>query len=125
MKKYEIIVILDPQKVDDGGEAFVKQFETAIGELGGQSVSSEKMGRKQFAAPIRKRTTGFYWSLVVTLPPAKVAALKERYHLDQNILRLRLFIYDKPAVTVIKRERKDPAGAPAMVADDADPEAQA
>ena len=124
MKKYEIIVILDPQKVDDGGEAFVKQFETAVGELGGQSVSTEKLGRKQLAAPIHKRTTGFYWSLVVTLPPAKVAAIKERYHLDQNILRLRLFLYDKPAVTVIKREKKDPAVVAAVDADaDNEPEA--
>lgn len=116
MKKYEIILILDPQKVDDGGDAFVKQFEAAVGEAGGKLVSVDKMGRKQFAASIRKRTTGFYWSLVVELPPAKVAVLKERYHLDQTILRVRLFLYDKPAVTVIKREKRDKPDATAASA---------
>ena len=115
MKKYEIVFILDPQKVDDGGDAFVKQFDAAVVEMGGKLVSTDKMGRKQFATVIRKRTTGFYWSLVVELPPAKVAALKERYHLDQTILRLRLFIYDKPAVTVIKREKREKTETPAVV----------
>ena len=55
MKKYEAILILDPQKVDDSGDAFVKDVEAAIAEMGGKIVTTDRMGRKQFAAPIKKK----------------------------------------------------------------------
>ncbi len=105
MKKYEAIVILDPQRVDDHGEAFMNDVEAVVTELGGKVVSNEKMGRKQFAAPIRKKTAGLYWDLVFEAETDSISKLKDRYRLNNTVLRLEVFVYDKPAVTVIEKKQ--------------------
>lgn len=105
MNKYEAVYILDDRKVEGNGSAFVKEIEAAVSELGGKCVSTECIGRRQFATPIKKRTAGTYWDLVFEVPAAGVAVLKDRFRLNPSLLRAEIFAYDKPEVTVIERKR--------------------
>ena len=107
MKKYEAIFILDDRKADDGGKNFITEVETAIGEFGGGAARSESMGRRQFAYPIKKKRGGIYWDVVFELPEDKVAELKNRYRLNPTLLRLEIFIYDRPKVTVLPKKNQD------------------
>lgn len=107
MKKYEAIFILDDRKVDDGGKNFISEVEAAIGEFGGAVTESKSMGRKQFAYPIKKKRGGIYWDVVFELPEDKVAELKNRYRLNQTLLRLEVFIYDRPELTVLPKKNQD------------------
>ncbi len=107
MKKYEAIFILDDRKVDDGGKNFITEVETAIGEFGGAAGRSESMGRRQFAYPIKKKRGGVYWNVVFELPEDKVAELKNRYRLNQTLLRLEVFIYDRPEQVVLPKKNQD------------------
>ncbi len=96
MKKYEAIFILDDQKVDDNGNAFAKKAEATIAELGGSVAEVVNMGQRQMAYMLRKRSTGLYWSIVCELPESQVVVFKERYRLDEAVLHLEVFIFDRP-----------------------------
>ena len=55
------------------------------------------MGRRQFTYEIDKRRAGLYFDFVFELAAAKVKDIKEKYKLDQRILRNMIIIYDRPA----------------------------
>jgi ribosomal protein S6 len=102
LKKYEAVVILDDRKHSDGGEGFIAEFTQNVEGLGGSVGETEEMGRRQLAHPINRRNAGRYWDLTIELPPAGVAELKEKYRLDRTVLRLEVFIYDRPERTSLK-----------------------
>lgn len=108
MKKYEAIVILDDRKVEANGATLVKTIEEVIAELGGSNGTSECMGRKQFAYPIKKKNAGTYWDLIFDMDEAGVAKLLDRYSLVPEVLRLVVFAYERPEKT-----RLEPKAAPA------------
>ncbi len=97
MKKYEAVFILDIRKTDDEGAAFTREFGELIGALGGTLESTTPMGRRQFTYEINKRKAGIYFDFVFELEPAKVIAIKEKYKLDERVLRNLILLYDRPA----------------------------
>ncbi len=97
MKKYEAVFILDIRKVDDDGDAFSKELAAQVEALGGKVELSTPMGRKQFTYDIKKRKAGIYWDYVLELEPAQVFALKDKYRLDERVLRCMVVTYDRPA----------------------------
>ncbi len=96
MKKYESIFILDIRKVEDEGVAFTNEITSYIESLGGKMVSVEAMGRLQFSYEIKKRKAGIYYDYVFELDEAKVIELKQKYRLDERVLRNMILVYDRP-----------------------------
>jgi ribosomal protein S6 len=97
LKKYETIVILDERKIKDDGKVFLSEIEKLItDDLGGKFIEGVVMGKKQFAREIKKRKTGLYLSVVHETPADKVALLKERYKLNETVLRMQTYNYDRP-----------------------------
>jgi len=96
LKKYEAVFILDMRKVEDEGKAFAEEFGKNIQGWGGKIVETNPMGRRQFAREIRKRKAGVYWDFVVELDEQKVAEIREKYRLDERVVRLLDIIYDRP-----------------------------
>lgn len=95
MRTYEAVFVLDPKKVEDGGEALMKDAGEQIAALGGALQRAVSMGRRQFARPIGKHKAGIYWDLVLDLPAEGVAALKDRYRLNSAVLRLEVFLFEE------------------------------
>ena len=109
MNKYEAIFILNPKKVEDGGDAFIAQATQRIQEQhGGKVGETSSMGRKHFARPIGRHRAGVYWDLLVDMPADQIAALQESYRLDSAVLRLQIFTYVAPPPTA------DPVRLPAF-----------
>ncbi|MGE4565182.1 MAG: 30S ribosomal protein S6 [Victivallaceae bacterium] len=106
MKKYEAVFILDIRKVDEATEDFGKEFTALVETLGGKMESAVPMGRRQFSYDINKRKAGLYWNFVFELETAKVIEIKEKYKLNEKILRNLILIYDRPekAVTALNME---------------------
>ena len=96
MKKYDAIFIINDRKFDDGGDAFAKKVEETILGLGGADVKINNMGRKQFARPIGKRTSGVYLRFFFELDPAKVSEVSEAFRLENAVLRTVVYNYDIP-----------------------------
>ena len=96
MRKYEAIFILNDRKFDDGGKAYAGKVEEILKACGASDVSHETMGRKQFARPIGKRTSGTYWSFIFNMEPARVAEFQDKFTLEEAVLRVVVFNYEKP-----------------------------
>ena len=94
MRKYEAVFILDPRKVEGDGEGFSTTIEEAFKELGGTVERVKCLERKTFARPIGRHTMGIYWDYVVSLPPQAVVVLKDKYRLNQTVLRLVVFNFE-------------------------------
>lgn len=105
MRKYEAVFILNEKKVEGGSEAFADQVENLIKELGGNVSEKDNMGRRQFARPIGKQKAGFYWDFVFHLEAAKVEKLKDKYRLNEGVLRLAVFNFEEPSKKTIKAEK--------------------
>ena len=98
LKKYESVFILDIRKVDDEGEALAKEFDTFIAENGGKVNAAKHMGRITFSYEVKKRKAGIYWNFDFELDPDKVDNIKEKYRLDERVLRIMTIIDERPEV---------------------------
>lgn len=97
MKKYETIVILDEKNVKDDGADFLVEFEKLLKEeLAGTVVESVNMGSKQFAREMKKRKTGIYLDVIHEMTPDKEILLRNKFRLDNRVLRLQTYNYDRP-----------------------------
>ena len=96
MKKYEAVFILDIRKVDDEGEAFSKELAALIESLGGKMVAAVSMGRKQFSYDINKRKAGLYWDFLFELDADKVIEIKNKYKLNEKVLRSLIVVSERP-----------------------------
>ncbi|MCQ2377635.1 MAG: 30S ribosomal protein S6 [Victivallaceae bacterium] len=96
MKKYEAVFILDIRKTDDDGAAFCKEFADLVKNLGGVLGESTPMGRKQFTYPIDKRRAGLYFDFVFEIETSGVKAIKDKYRLDERVLRNMILAFDRP-----------------------------
>ena len=91
MKKYEVVVILDPQKVEGDGDAFSESIKSEMTAMGANLAREKFFNLRTFARPIKKHKAGLYWDYVVEAEGTFVAALKEKYRLNQTVLRLAVF----------------------------------
>ncbi len=97
MKKYEAILILDPRKVDDEGKVFANEVAELIVANGGTVNNTEFMGRKPFVREIKKRKAGYYIDMFFAMPEANIDVIRNKYRLDERMLRLMIVIDDRPA----------------------------
>lgn len=97
MKKYEAVFILDIRKVEDEGEGFTRDLTALLGSLGGKMVEALPMGRNQFSYEIKKRKAGIYWNYIFEAEEDKVLAVKDKFRLDERVLRNMIVIFDRPA----------------------------
>ena len=105
MKTYETVIILDDRKNQDEGKAFVEEFSAKLSRAGGEVIKVSSLGRKQFARQMKKRKSGFYWDFIINLDEQEAKKLPEYYNLDERVLRLQTFIYDRPEAPVAKAEK--------------------
>jgi small subunit ribosomal protein S6 len=96
LKKYEGVFIIDVRKVDDEGKALTEELKSFIESSGGKMIETIEMGRKQFAREINKRKAGIYWNYVFELTPDKVIEIKERYRLNDKVIRIMIINYERP-----------------------------
>lgn len=81
---YELMVA---GRADDADSLFSK-LEKIVKDANASSVSSQKLGKKPLAYPIKKQTEGQFFVLSFEAPPEAVAAISESLKLEQEqILR--------------------------------------
>lgn len=96
MKKYEAVFILDIRKVDDEGNAFTEELAELMKNWEGTMVSSESLGRRQFAREINKRKAGIYWNYVLECSPETIKKIGDKFRLDDRVLREMIIAFDRP-----------------------------
>ena len=97
MKKYEGLIIL-PQPVDEQTlEDKLDKIRAEVTKQGGTVEHTTRMGRQTFARRLKKKDVGFYVLITFTLDPAKIAPLRVRYKLNEDVFRVQFTIAPPPA----------------------------
>lgn len=109
MSKYELMFILDPEKVEGNGEAFDATIQAQIAELGGTVTRVKFFEKRVFARPIGKHKTGLYWDYVAELPASAPAAIEDKYRLNATVLRIGIFTFEDGQDDEVFKQRDNSA----------------
>lgn len=95
MRKYEIMVIIDPdvdeRQVPTLLEKHLKTITTGEGTVDGQDI----WGKRRMAYDINKKSEGIYAVLDVTAPSHVVSEMDRLMTIDERIMRTKVMRTDK------------------------------
>ena len=96
MRKYEVMVILDPDATDERQvQPTLEQFLTVITKGGGTVDSLDIWGRCRFAYEIQKKSEGIYAVINLTANPADVKELDRQFSINESIMRTKVIRTDQ------------------------------
>lgn len=87
MRTYELVMIITPDLDEDGLNAIVERVQGVLTDNGGELVTTEHMGHRKLAYPIRKRTEGHYVLIHAQLERQAILELERFIKLSEDVLR--------------------------------------
>jgi small subunit ribosomal protein S6 len=90
MRKYEVMVIMDPDTDDRTVQPTLEQFLTVITKGGGSVESLDIWGRRRLAYEIRKKPEGIYAVINLTANPADVKELDRQFTINESVMRTKV-----------------------------------
>jgi ribosomal protein S6 len=87
---YEGTFIFSDRMTEDDLNAAIASAAEEITKLKGQIVKTEKLGRRQFARPMKKQTSGQYVRLRFDIAPGAITELHEHYKLNDHVFRVQI-----------------------------------
>ncbi|MEO7194249.1 MAG: 30S ribosomal protein S6 [Pseudonocardiaceae bacterium] len=94
MRRYEMMVILDPQLDERTVTPSLDQFLGVVTAQGGSVNKVDVWGKRRLSYEIAKRTEGIYAVLDLSCTPATVAELDRQLSLSESILRTKVLRRD-------------------------------
>ena len=95
MRKYEIMVIIDPDVDERQVPALLEKHLLVITNGKGTVDGQDIWGRRRMAYEINKKPEGIYAVLNVTAPPALVSEMDRLMTIDEHIMRTKVMRTDK------------------------------
>ena len=92
---YEVMFVLDPEKVEGNGEAVDAAVQEQLKAFGGEIKRAKFFEKRTFARPMGKHKVGLYWDYVVELDATVPALVKDKYRLDPQVLRIGIFHWEE------------------------------
>jgi len=86
-RKYELVVILDSEVATEGQGKLITRIKSLISDAGGEVKLAKDLGEKQFAYPINKKKTGFYWLANFLAEQKNIPNLKQKLRLEDKVIR--------------------------------------
>ncbi len=90
MRRYELMVILDPNTEDRTVAPSLDQFLTVVKTDGGSVEKVDVWGRRRLSYEIDKKSEGVYAVIDLTAEPATVKELDRQLNLQDSILRTKV-----------------------------------
>jgi small subunit ribosomal protein S6 len=90
MRKYEVMVIMDPDTDERTIQPTLEQFLTVITKGGGTVESLDIWGRRRLAYEIRKKPEGIYAVINLTANPADVKELDRQFTINESVMRTKV-----------------------------------
>lgn len=87
MNKYEAMIIFPESLKEEALDGSLDKVTTEIEKLGGVVEAKTRIGRRSFARPMDKQTSGQYMVVTFRLEGSKVDALQGRFKLNEEIFR--------------------------------------
>ncbi|WP_067137612.1 30S ribosomal protein S6 [Microtetraspora malaysiensis] len=90
MRRYELMVILDPALDERTVQPSLDQFLSVIRNDGGTVEKVDVWGRRRLSYDIAKKAEGIYAVVDLTAEPATVKELDRQLNLNEGILRTKV-----------------------------------
>lgn len=90
MRKYEVMIIVDPEVDDRSVSGLIDTHLTVITKAKGTVDNVETWGRRRLAYDIKKKSEGIYVVVNLTAEPDAVKELDRRFTIDEKILRTKV-----------------------------------
>jgi small subunit ribosomal protein S6 len=90
MRRYEMMVILDPSLDERTVQPSLDQFLTVVRNDGGSVEKVDVWGRRRLSYDIAKKSEGIYAVVDLTAEPATVKELDRQLNLNEGILRTKV-----------------------------------
>ena len=94
MRKYEVMVIMDPDTDDRTVQPTLEQFLTVITKGGGSVEALDIWGRRRLAYEIRKKPEGIYAVINLTANPNDVKELDRQFTINESVMRTKVLRRD-------------------------------
>lgn len=90
MRKYEVVVIIDPDVDDRQVSGLLDKPLAGLTKAGGTVDNIDVWGRRRLAYDIQKKSEGIYAVINVTAEPAVVKELDRQFTLNEQIMRTKV-----------------------------------
>ncbi|HEX7353469.1 MAG TPA: 30S ribosomal protein S6 [Mycobacteriales bacterium] len=90
MRRYELMIILDPELEERTITPSLEQFLTVVTAAGGSVEKLDVWGRRRLAYEIAKKSEGIYAVVNLTSEPAAVLELDRQLNLNESVLRTKV-----------------------------------
>lgn len=90
MRKYEVMVILDPELEEKTVSPSLETFLNVVRQDGGKINKVDIWGRRRLAFEINKKTEGIYAVLDITSSTFAVSELDRQLNLNESVMRTKV-----------------------------------
>ena len=90
MRKYEMMVILDPEVDERTVKPSLEKYLAVVTGDSGTIDNLDIWGRRRLAFPIKKKNDGIYAAINFTAASATAKELERQLGLNETVLRLKL-----------------------------------
>lgn len=90
MRKYEIMVMVDPEADEEKAGQAVERIRGILSEHEGEVASVDQWGRRKLAYQIDKKTEGNYFVVSFQAEPSALAELDRVLSLADEVMRFKI-----------------------------------
>ena len=94
MRKYEVMIIIDPDTDERQVPGTLDNYLKVITEAGGSVENVDIWGKRRLAYEIRKKPEGIYAVVDLTSEPAAVQELDRQLGINESIMRTKVLRAD-------------------------------
>lgn len=87
MRRYEAVIIIEPDVADDEVKALTEKFGDIIKSQDGEVIKIEDWGIKKLAYLVRKRDKGRYILFDFVSGPALISEIERQFKITENIMK--------------------------------------
>lgn len=95
MRRYEIVLITDPDLSDNDRDSLMEKFKETIQQQEGALLKIEDWGQKRLAYDIKKKPRGYYTLLDFCGTGPLINALEHLFRIDDKVLKFMTVLLDK------------------------------
>ena len=90
MRRYELMIILDPELEEKTVGPSLDKYLSVVRNGGGTVDKVDVWGRRRLSYPIRKKNEGIYTVVDMQATPADALELDRQLNLNESIMRTKL-----------------------------------
>jgi len=126
MRRYESVIILDPELADEEVQKFTERYSTLLKTNGGEIIKIEDWGFKRMAYLVKKKDRGRYILFDFVGMPAAIAEMERQLKITDEVMKfLSVKLDDDVDLEAFKAASEEKAAAEAAKLATPEPAAEA